>query len=161
MIFIRCFNIQFWNCLHKYWPIKLPSLYCVSCMYVVITTLLVLPDSMSTHVCENIYITKEGISYFRHFGINSFKRRLVYTWNVISTLYRACTMSCISFMNGIWKVNHFKAIFLLVYIPDSRVLICYQYLYGATDVDGTWCMLTRKNGQHILLLPKIISTTTS
>ncbi len=38
-------------------------------------------------------------------------------------------MSCISFMNDIKKVNnenHFKALSLRVYIPDTRILIYYQ-----------------------------------
>ncbi len=50
-------------------------------------------------------------------------------------------MSCISFMNGITKVNkenHCKALSLLVYIPDTKVLIYYQYFYGAIDADGPW-----------------------
>ncbi len=48
-------------------------------------------------------------------------------------------MSCIGFMNGITKVNkesHSKALSLLVYIPDIRFLIYYQYLYGTIDVVG-------------------------
>ncbi len=48
-------------------------------------------------------------------------------------------MSCISFMNGITKVNketHSNALSLLIYIPDTRVLIYYEYLYGVIDVDG-------------------------
>ncbi len=31
---------------------------------------------------------------------------------------------------------HPKALTLKVYIPDTRFLIYYQYLYGAIDVDG-------------------------
>ncbi len=43
---------------------------------------------------------------------------------IISYMYHVC----ISFMNGITKVNkenHSKALSLLVYIPDTRVLIYY------------------------------------
>ncbi len=50
-------------------------------------------------------------------------------------------MSCISFMNGITKVHketHSNALSLLVYILDTRVLIYYEYLYGAIDVYGPW-----------------------
>ncbi len=50
-------------------------------------------------------------------------------------------MSYIGFMNGITKVNkesHSNALSLLVYIPDTRFLIYYQYLYGAIDIDGPW-----------------------
>ncbi len=50
-------------------------------------------------------------------------------------------MSYIGFMNGITKVNkesHSKALSILVYIPDTRFLIYYQYLYGAIDVDSPW-----------------------
>ncbi len=50
-------------------------------------------------------------------------------------------MPSIGFMNCITKVNkenHSKALAFLVYIPDARVLIYYQYLYGAIDVDGPW-----------------------
>ncbi len=46
-------------------------------------------------------------------------------------------MSYIGFMNGITKVNeenHSNALSLLVYILDTRVLIYYQYLYGAIDL---------------------------
>ncbi len=48
-------------------------------------------------------------------------------------------MSCISFMNGIMKAdkeNHSNVLSILVYIPDTRVMIYYQYLHGAIDVDG-------------------------
>ncbi len=44
-------------------------------------------------------------------------------------------------MNGITKVNneiHSKALSLLFYIPNTRVLIYYQYLYGTIDVDDPW-----------------------
>ncbi len=59
-----------------------------------------------------------------------------YTWNVVSTLYPACIMSCIRFINDIVQVNREnQAISILVYIPGTRVLI---YLYGAIDVDGPW-----------------------
>ncbi len=50
-------------------------------------------------------------------------------------------MSNIDFMNGITKVikeSHSKVLSLLVYIPDTIILIYYQYLYGAIDVDGPW-----------------------
>ncbi len=50
-------------------------------------------------------------------------------------------MSCIGFMNGITNINkesHSKALSLLVYIPDTRFLIYYQYLYGAIDIVGPW-----------------------
>ncbi len=50
-------------------------------------------------------------------------------------------MSYIGFMNRIIKVkkeSHSKALSLLVYIPYTRFLIHYQYLYGAIDVDGPW-----------------------
>ncbi len=50
-------------------------------------------------------------------------------------------MSSISFMNGITKFdkeNHSKALSLLAYLPDTRVLIYYQYFYEAIDVDGPW-----------------------
>ncbi len=50
--------------------------HCTVWMYLVITTLLVLPDSLSTDVCENVYISpphphQQGISYLCHFWINS------------------------------------------------------------------------------------------
>ncbi len=50
-------------------------------------------------------------------------------------------MSYIGFMNSITKVNkesHSKTLSLLVYIPGTRFLIYYHYLYGVTDVDGLW-----------------------
>ncbi len=49
-------------------------------------------------------------------------------------------MSGISFINGIKKANKenlSKALSLLVYIPDTRVLIYYQCLYGTNDVHGS------------------------
>ncbi len=46
-------------------------------------------------------------------------------------------MSCISCINGITQVNkenHSKTLSLLVYIPDTIVLIYYL----AIDIDGAW-----------------------
>ncbi len=61
---------------------------------------------------------------------------IFYTWNVVSIF---------SLMNGITKVNkenHSNALSLLVYIPDTRVLIYYQYLM--IMIHGG--MVTGKNG---------------
>ncbi len=72
---------------------------------------------------------------FQYVVISNVKNMIVYTWNIVSTLYHECIMSCIGFMNGITKVNkesHSKAFSL----TDTRFLIYYQYLYGAFDVDG-------------------------
>ncbi len=63
-----------------------------------------------------------------------------------SHIYHACIMSYIGFMNGITIINkesHSNALSLLVYIPDTRFLIYYQYLYEAIDV---YDMVTYKNG---------------
>ncbi len=49
--------------------------------------------------------------------------------------------------HGITKVNkdsHSKALSLLVYIPDTRFLIYYQYLYGAIGVDFHKCVMVYK-----------------
>ncbi len=76
---------------------------------------------------------------FQYVVLSNVKNMIFNTWNVVSTLYHACIMSYIGFMNGIKKVNkanHSKALSLLVYILDTRFLIYYQYLYGAIDVDG-------------------------
>ncbi len=56
---------------------------------------------------------------------------IFYTWNVISTLYPECIMSCNSFINDSTKVikeTHSKTTSHLVYILDSRVLIYYEYV---------------------------------
>ncbi len=37
-----------------------------------------------------------------------------------------------------YKESHSKDLSILVYIPDTRFLIYYKYLYGAIDVDGPW-----------------------
>ncbi len=50
-------------------------------------------------------------------------------------------MSCITVMDGITKVNkenHSKALSLLFYIHHTRVLIYYQYMYRAIDVNDPW-----------------------
>ncbi len=50
-------------------------------------------------------------------------------------------MPCISCINGTTQVNkenHSKTLSLQIYIPDTIVLIYYQYLYLAIDVDGAW-----------------------
>ncbi len=52
-----------------------------------------------------------------------------------------------------------KALSLLVYIPDTRVMTYYQNLYGAIDFDGHGSMTTCKNGTTYLLLLATISTT--
>ncbi len=47
---------------------------------------------------------------------------------------------------------------LMSYIPDTRVMTYYQYLYEAIDVDGQGSMVTSKNGTTYLLLLATIST---
>ncbi len=91
---------------------------------------------------------KERIKKTSQYILSKIKNVIFYTWNV-TTLYPAFVMSCISFMNVITKVNkenHSRALSLLVYIPDTRVLIYYQYLYGVIDVDGPWWHDHSKNG---------------
>ncbi len=51
------------------------------------------------------------------------------------SLHYILHVSCPILVN---KENHTKALWFLVYILDTRVLIYYQYLYGAIDVDGPW-----------------------
>ncbi len=52
-----------------------------------------------------------------------------------------------------------KALSFLAYIPDTRVMTYYQYLYGAIDFDGQGSIATRKNGTTYLLLLAVISST--
>ncbi len=78
---------------------------------------------------------------FQYVVLSNVKNMIFYSLNVVYIISCMYHMSCISFMKGITKVNkenHSNALSLLVYIPDTRVLIYYQYLYGAIDVDGPW-----------------------
>ncbi len=86
---------------------------------------------------------------FQYVVLSNVKNMIVYTWNVVSTLYPACIMSCISFVNGITQVNrenHSKAFhsWLISLIPESPHItnICMGPLmlmvYGG--------MVTSKNG---------------
>ncbi len=44
-----------------------------------------------------------------------------------------------------------KALSLLAYIPDYRVMTYYQYLYGAIDFDGQGSMVISKIGITLLI----------
>ncbi len=51
-----------------------------------------------------------------------------------------------------------KALSLLAYITDTRVMTYYQYFYGAIDFDGQCRIATNKNGTTYLLLLETFST---
>ncbi len=113
------------------------TVQCV-CMYVVITTLLVLPLSLSTHVCEKVYTPHHFLLFsillnkftsiesspinFNYFtsGPFLFKRRLV--WTRSSKLIKNCSQGArcsapYSYKNcTIWHVNmatHLPIIYIL------------------------------------------------
>ncbi len=50
-----------------------------------------------------------------------------------------------------------KVLSLVAYIPDTRVITYYQYLYVAIDFDGQGSIATSKNGTTYLLLLATIS----
>ncbi len=90
--------------------------YCTVCMYVVITTLLVLPGSLSTHVCENVYTpTPHPSKTFPIFAISESIHHLS---------------------------SHYLLIFIILHLPVGTIPFQSETFYNSDPVPHTYTHTT-------------------